>query len=155
MVQAACPGLSRINETETIMKQHKEPSQRQLRMGEEIRHALAFLLQRGDLRDPLLAGAMISVTEVRMSPDLKLATCFIAPPAAADAPARADILAALNRRAKYMRGRLAGALRGLKYMPELRFLADTSFDNFAKIDALLRSPAVARDLKREPDDEDA
>ncbi|KAA6405353.1 30S ribosome-binding factor RbfA [Candidatus Tokpelaia sp.] len=139
------------------MKQHKEPSQRQLRMGEEIRHALALLLQRGDLRDPLLARAMISVAEVRMSPDLKLATCFIAPLDSANphAPARADIIAALNRRAKYIRGQIAGALRGLRYMPEFRFLADTSFDNFAKIDALLRSPAVARDLQHEDDAEDA
>lgn len=137
------------------MKQHKEPSQRQLRMGEEVRHALAFFLQRGALRDPLLDNAVIAVSEVRMSPDLKLATCFITPLDSTDphAPSKEDIIAALNRHTKYIRGQMAGALRGLRYMPEFRFRADTSFDNFAKIDALLRSPEVARDLRNAADDE--
>lgn len=135
---------------------HKEPSQRQLRMGEEVRHALAAVLQKGELRDPLLEQAMISVSEVRMSPDLKQATCFVVPLESADsrAPQKEELVAALNKHAKYLRGQIAGALRSLRYMPEFRFRLDTSFDNFAKIDALLRSPEVARDLQRD-DEEDA
>lgn len=130
------------------MKQHKEPSQRQLRMGEEVRHALAQFLQRGTLRDPVLEQTIIAISEVRMSPDLKLATCFVAPleSAGPQAPAKDAVIAALNRHTKYIRGQMAAALRGLRSMPEFRFRPDTSFDNFAKIDALLRSPEVARDL---------
>ena len=118
-------------------------SQRQLRVGEQVRHALSEVLQRADMRDDLLETAVLSVSEVRMSPDLKIATAFIAPIGAADDEA---VVEALNRHARFIRGRLSPALRQMKYMPEVRFRLDTSFDNFARIDRLLKSPEVARDL---------
>ena len=118
-------------------------SQRQLRVGEQVRHALSEALQRADMRDDLLETAVLSVSEVRMSPDLKIATAFVAPIGAADDEA---VVEALNRHARFIRGRLSPALRQMKYMPEVRFRRDTSFDNFARIDRLLKSPEVARDL---------
>jgi len=125
------------------------PSQRQLRVGEQVRHALAEVLARGDVRDELLENTVISVSEVRMSPDLKIATAFVAPLAAADDDA---VIKALARNAKFIRGRVSGALRQMKYMPEFRFRLDTSYDNMARIDDLLRSPEVARDLDAKDDD---
>ncbi|WP_159590132.1 30S ribosome-binding factor RbfA [Chelativorans xinjiangense] len=127
------------------------PSQRQLRVGEQARHALAEILQRGDVRDPEVEGAVISVAEVRMSPDLKIATAFVSPLGVED---KEKVVAALNRNARFIRGRAAPALRQMKYMPEFRFRLDTSFDNFEKIDKLLKSPEVARDLDNEDQDED-
>ncbi len=118
-------------------------SQRQLRVGEQVRHALSEMLQRGEVRDDLIETTVISVSEVRMSPDLKIATAFVSPLGARDADA---VVAALNRNARFVRGRMSPALRQMKYMPEFRFRLDTSYDNFAKIDELLRSPEVARDL---------
>jgi ribosome-binding factor A len=118
-------------------------SQRQLRVGEQVRHALSEALQRADMRDDLLETAVLSVSEVRMSPDLKIATAFVAPIGAADDEA---VVEALNRHARFIRGRLSPALRQMKYMPEVRFRLDTSFDKFARIDRLLKSPEVARDL---------
>jgi ribosome-binding factor A len=118
-------------------------SQRQLRVGEQVRHALSEVLQRADVRDDLLQAAVLSISEVRMSPDLKIATAFVSPIGAADADAAVE---ALNRHARFIRGRLSPSLRQMKYMPEVRFRLDTSFDNFAKIDRLLKSPEVARDL---------
>lgn len=126
------------------------PSQRQLRVGEQVRHAVAQVLQRSEINDDLLSNSVISITEVRMSPDLKIATCFVTPLGAADHDA---IIKALNHHAKFIRGRVAPQLRQMKYMPEFRFRLDTSFDNFAKIDALLRSPEVARDLQNTGDDD--
>jgi len=136
---------------------HKAPSQRQLRVGEEVRHALAFFFQQRDWRDPLLERIMLSVSEVQMSPDLKWATCFVVPLDSTDpkAPTKAQIIDALNHHAKYIRGQMAAQLRSLRYMPQFRFSLDTSFDNFAKIDALLRSPAVARDLQDDDKPEQA
>ena len=125
------------------------PSQRQLRVGEQARHALSDVLQREDMRDPALEGAVISVSEVRMSPDLKIATVLVSP-LSGDKEA---IIAALNRHARYIRGRVSPALRQMKYMPEFRFHLDTSYENFEKIDRILRSPEVARDLG-DADDED-
>ncbi|MGI6854108.1 30S ribosome-binding factor RbfA [Mesorhizobium sp. 1B3] len=125
-------------------------SQRQLRVGEQVRHALSDLLRRGEVRDDLIETAVISVSEVRMSPDLKIATAFISPLGAKDDGA---IVAALNRNARFIRGRVSPALRQMKYMPEFRFRLDTSYDNFARIDELLRSPEVARDLDGEDDKE--
>ena len=119
------------------------PSQRQLRVGEQVRHALSELLQRGDVRDELIETTVISVNEVRMSPDLKIATAFVSPLGAPDNDA---VIKALARNAKFIRGRVSGALRQMKYMPEFRFRLDTSYDNMAKIDNLLRSPEVSRDL---------
>jgi ribosome-binding factor A len=118
-------------------------SQRQLRVGEQVRHALSEVLQRADVRDDLLQTAVLSISEVRMSPDLKIATAFVSPIGAADADA---VVEALNRHARFIRGRLSPSLRQMKYMPEVRFRLDTSFENFAKIDRLLKSPEVARDL---------
>lgn len=127
------------------------PSQRQLRVGEQVRHALSDVLQRGEVRDDLIEMTVISVSEVRMSPDLKIATAFVAPLAAKDNQA---VIKALAKNAKFIRGRISGALRQMKYMPEFRFRLDTSYDNMARIDALLRSPEVARDLDAEQENED-
>jgi ribosome-binding factor A len=121
----------------------KGPSQRQLRVGEQVRHALAEMLQRGELQDDVIESAVISVGEVRMSPDLKIATAFVVPLGARDENA---VVEALNRHARFIRGRMSPALRQMKYMPEFRFRLDTSYDNMTRIDALLRSPEVARDL---------
>ena len=125
------------------------PSQRQLRVGEQVRHALSDVLARGEIRDDLILSTVISVSEVRMSPDLKIATAFVAPLAASDDQAVID---ALDHHAKFIRGRVSGALRQMKYMPEFRFRLDTSYDNMAKIDRLLRSPEVARDLDKDGDE---
>lgn len=119
------------------------PSTRQLSVGEKVRHALTEVLQRGELRDPLLERAVVSVSEVRMSPDLKIATAYVT---VLGQDQTEPFVKALNDNARFIRGRLAPALRQMKYMPEIRFRTDTSFDNFARIDALLKSPEVARDL---------
>lgn len=129
------------------MAGNRPASQRQLRVGEQVRHAISDLLQRGEVRDDLIEASVISISEVRMSPDLKIATAFVSPLGAQDDEA---VVEALNRHARFIRKRLSPALRQMKYMPEFRFRLDTSYDNFAKIDRLLRSPEVARDL----DDED-
>ncbi|MBB1248966.1 MULTISPECIES: 30S ribosome-binding factor RbfA [unclassified Rhizobium] len=127
------------------------PSQRMLRVGEQVRSALTQILQRGDVLDPVIDGAVVSITEVRMSPDLKIATAYVAPLGAASHDA---VVAALNRNARFIRGKLSPALRQMKYMPEVRFRDDTSFENFRKIDELLKSPEVARDLDRDDADAD-
>lgn len=114
-----------------------------LRVGEQVRAAITQVLQRGEVRDDLLEKTVISVSEVRMSTDLKVATAYVTPLGVAD---HDIVIAALNRHAKYIRGRIAGQLRQMKYMPEVRFRDDTSFDNYKKIDELLRSPEVQRDL---------
>ncbi|MGD9914321.1 MAG: 30S ribosome-binding factor RbfA [Rhizobiaceae bacterium] len=125
------------------------PSQRQLRVGEQVRHALSEVLQRREVPDDLIEATIISVSEVRMSPDLKIATAFVSPLGAADNNA---VIKALAANAKFIRGRISPALRQMKYMPEFRFRLDTSYDNMAKIDGLLRSPEVARDLDTENDE---
>ncbi|MGN6306248.1 MAG: 30S ribosome-binding factor RbfA [Mesorhizobium sp.] len=127
------------------------PSQRMLRVGEQVRHALSDLLQRGEVRDDLIETTVISVSEVRMSPDLKIATAFVAPLGAKD---DAAVVEALNRHARFIRGRMSPALRQMKYMPEFRFRLDTSYDNFQKINDLLHSPEVARDLRHDDENED-
>lgn len=126
------------------------PSQRQLRVGEQVRHALSDVLQRGEVRDDVIEATVISISEVRMSPDLKIATAFVSPLGARDDNA---VIKALARNAKFIRGRVSGALRQMKYMPEFRFRLDTSYDNMARIDELLRTPEVARDLD-DGDDKD-
>jgi ribosome-binding factor A len=126
------------------------PSQRQLRVGEQVRHALTDVLQRGEVRDDVIENVLISVSEVRMSPDLKIATVFVSLIGEADEQA---VIKALAKNAKFIRGRVSGALRQLKYMPEFRFRPDTSYDNMARIDELLRSPDVARDLDHDADEE--
>lgn len=125
-------------------KTDKGPSQRQLRVGELVRHALTQLLQRGEVQDPLLENNVISISEVSMSPDLKIATAFISPMGTNQGE---KIIKALASNAKFIRGRMSPALKQMKYMPELRFRVDTSFDNYSKIDGLLRSPQVKRDLE--------
>ena len=127
------------------------PSQRQLRIAEQIRHLLAETFARGDLRDPDLAGAHITVTEVRIGPDLKHATAFIARLGRSDAEA---LLPALRRAAPYLRGEVARGLR-MKFAPALSFRADTTLDHAMHIDKLLHAPEVARDLGApQPDPED-
>jgi len=126
------------------------PSQRMLRVGEQVRAAITQVLQRGEVRDDLIEKTVISISEVRMSPDLKMATAYVTPLGVKD---HDTVIAALNRHAKFIRGRLGNQLRQLKYMPEVRFRDDTSFDNYQKIDALLRSPEVQRDLGPDNDED--
>lgn len=120
----------------------KPPSQRQLRVGEELRHALAELLQRGDFHDPELADLNVTVTEVRISPDLRNATAFVTPLGGGHMD---ETLAALRRAGPFLRGQIARAIN-LRYAPTLSFEADTSFDYASHIDTILHSPAVARDV---------
>ncbi|MBB4183549.1 30S ribosome-binding factor RbfA [Sinorhizobium terangae] len=127
------------------------PSQRMLRVGEQVRAAITQVLQRGEVRDPLIEKTVISISEVRMSPDLKIATAYVTPLGMSDHGA---VIEALNRNAKFIRGRLGPQLRQMKYMPEVRFRDDTSFENYQKIDELLRSPEVSRDLDSDTDDEE-
>lgn len=120
----------------------KGRSVRLLRIGEQVRHALAEVLLRGDLRDELLAKTIVSVSEVRVTPDLRQATAYVKPLGDADETA---VVKALASHAKYLRGEVARSL-ATKYTPELRFRRDESFDAGARIDAILRRPDVARDL---------
>jgi len=123
--------------------QAKGPSQRQLRVGEMLRHALAGILTRSDIADPELEGRYITVTEVKLSPDLRHATVFARPFGTdEDGPA---LIKALNRHQRYLRGEL-GQRIDLKFTPDLTFRLDESFDEAERIDALLRSPTVSRDL---------
>ena len=127
------------------------PSQRMLRVGEQVRAAITQVLQRGEVRDPVIEKTVIAISEVRMSPDLKIATAYVTP---LGVPNHAEVIDALNRNAKYIRGRLGPQLRQMKYMPDVRFRDDTSFDNYKKIDELLRSPEVSRDLDQTSEDEE-
>jgi ribosome-binding factor A len=120
------------------------PSQRQLRVGELIRHALAEMLTRGEIHDDVLAKHVVTVPEVRMSPDLKLATVYVMPLGGKDV---AQVLAALDRNKRYIRGEVAHAIN-LKFAPDVRFMADETFDESQRIDQILRSPKVAQDLKK-------
>ena len=129
----------------------KGPSQRQLRVGEMVRHALTTLLQRGEIPDPAIEHSMISVTEVSMSPDLKIGTVFVSLLGGGDPQ---PVIKALAANHKFIRGKLAPALNQMKFMPEFRFRADTSFDNYARIDELLHRPEVARDLDKDDGDEE-
>ena len=119
------------------------PSQRQLRVGEMVRHALVALLQREEIIDAEIEHHIVSINQVEMSPDLKIATVFLSPLGGGDAEA---LVKAFARHHKLIRGRISPALRQLRSIPEFRFRANSSFDNYAKIDALLHSPEVARDL---------
>ncbi len=128
------------------------PSQRQQRVAELVRHALAEVLSRGDLQDDVLTSHVVTIPEVRMSPDLKLATAYVMPLGGKDEEA---VLAALERHRKVLRQEVARRVN-LKFAPELRFRRDDSFDEAARIDALLRSERVQRDIGRDsgtPDDE--
>ena len=125
------------------MARYKKPSVRQLRVGEELRHALAEVLGRGELRDPKLRGRAITVTEVRASPDLKRATAFVTP--LGDESTDPDILTALGRASSYLQGEIGRRIR-LKFTPRLLFEFDDRFEYASKIDNLLRKPGVSRDL---------
>ena len=125
------------------------PSQRMLRVGELVRHALSGVFARGEIEDPLLAGKVITVPEVRMTPDLKLANAYIMPLGGEGAE---EIVAALNRHHRFIRGRVAPAL-DLKFAPDLKFFVDNTFDEFGKIDALLRSDRVQRDILKDEDED--
>lgn len=119
------------------------PSQRQLRAGELVRHALAEILREEDIQDPALAGVSVTVTEVRLSPDFKHAICFVQPLGGVHA---AEVVAGLNRASKFLRGRL-GRVVDLKFTPDLRFRHDESFDAAAYMNQLFAKPEVARDLE--------
>ncbi len=123
-------------------RRDKTPSQRQLRVGEELRHGIARILERSKLRDPDLAGVSITVTEVRASADLKNATVFVTPLGGANVNA---VISALRRAAPYFRGQIAREVR-MKFVPTVSFEADRSFEYVSHIESLLRHPAVARDI---------
>jgi ribosome-binding factor A len=133
-----------------MSKDHKPtgPSQRMLRVGELVRHALAAIFARGDVEDDALRGAVITVPEVRMTPDLKIANAYVMPLGGTHAE---EIVAALNRHRKFIRGRVAPQIN-MKFAPEVRFFVDDTFEEAGRIDALLRSDRVQRDL--DGDDED-
>jgi ribosome-binding factor A len=128
----------------------KGPSQRQLRVGEELRHALAMILERAELRDPVLIKTQITVTEVRLSPDLKNATCFVTPLGGGDVDTIKEVIAALERAKKYLRHEVVQRVN-LRYAPTLHFVHDVTFDNASHIDELLHQPEVARDLHADDD----
>ncbi len=127
----------------------RSAGQRQLRVGEEIRHVLADIINRGELRDPALQGRTVTVTEVRISPDLKNATAFVVPLGGEHA---AEVMAGLRRGSGFLRGQVGHKL-GLRYAPAIGFELDQTFDHAARIDALLHSPEVERDLVAPTDDE--
>ena len=123
-------------------------SQRQLRVGELVRHALAEMLTRGDVHDPVIQSHLITVPEVRMTADLRLATIYVVPLGGRDAQA---VLAALERNKRFLRGEVARRIN-LKFAPEIRFRIDERFDEAERIEKLLRTPAVQRDLDDKTDD---
>jgi ribosome-binding factor A len=122
-------------------------SQRQLRVGEELRHALARLLRPGELHDPALFDANVTVTEVQLSPDLRNATAFVMPLGGGNIT---DIIAGLRRSAPYLKGQIARMVQ-LRRVPNLSFALDSAFDSADRIAAVLQSEAVARDLQDEDD----
>ena len=128
----------------------KGPTQRQLRVGELIRHALADMLTRGEVHDPVIERHMITIPEVRMTADLKLATIYVMPLGGRDAQA---VVAALERNKRYLRGEIARHVN-LKFAPDIRFHVDERFDEAERIEKLLRTPEVQRDLDGKPSDED-
>ncbi len=125
------------------------PTQRQLRAGELVRHALADIFREGILHDEMLASASVTVTEVRLSPDLRHATCFVESLGGANS---SEVVAALNRHAKFLRGRLGREIE-LKFTPDLRFIHDESFEAARKMNALFNRPEVKRDLSAALEDE--
>jgi ribosome-binding factor A len=126
------------------------PSQRQQRVAELVRHALAEVLQRGDIRDPVLTSHAITIPEVRMSPDLQLATAYVMPLGGQD---EREVLEALERNRKHLRQEVAHRVN-LKFAPDLRFRRDETFDEAARIDALLKSEKVQRDVAKGDDERD-
>lgn len=129
-------------------QQGGEPSQRMLRIAELIRHTMSDLLTRGTINDPLLEGRVISVPDVRISPDLKLATIYILPLGGKDMN---EVVAALDQHRKFLRGEIAKRIN-LKFAPDIRFKADQSFEYGTKIDALFNEPKVTQDLQKAADE---
>ena len=127
----------------------REPSQRQLRVGEELRHAIALILERNDIRDPDVANRAVTVTEVTVSPDLSHATVFVVPLGGGDS---ASLVAGLKRVRAFVRHEVAGLVK-LRVTPELVFAPDISFERSSRIDALLASPIVRRDIDPTDDEE--
>ncbi|HEX9237625.1 MAG TPA: 30S ribosome-binding factor RbfA [Xanthobacteraceae bacterium] len=134
-------------------RQHRDQpagvSQRQLRVGELIRHELADLLARGEVHDPVIEGHMITVPEVRVSADLRLATIYVMPLGGRDAK---EVIDALERNSRYVRGEIARRVN-LKFAPEIRFRIDERFEEVERIEKLLRTPAVQRDLRSRNDEQ--
>jgi ribosome-binding factor A len=126
------------------------PSQRQLRFGELFRHALAEIISRGRLMDPDLEGRIITIPEVRLTADLKIATVYVMQLGGGDAKV---IVKALARNARFIRGELSKTMRDLKFMPELRFRFDEMFDEATRIEKLLHDPRVTRDLVNDASDD--
>lgn len=124
------------------------PSQRQLRAGELVRHALVEIMREEDLDDPALSGAPVTITEVRVSPDLRHAVCFIQPLGGENAP---EVVAAMNRASKFFRGRL-GRMIDLRATPELKFLHDETFDAADQMSRLFEDPKVRQDLDAPEED---
>ncbi len=124
-------------------------SQRQLRVGELVRHALADILGRGDVHDPILEGHLITVPEVQMTADLRLATIYVLPLGGRDVN---EVITALDRNKKFLRGEIARRVN-LKFAPDIRFRVDERFDEAERIEKLLRTPSVQRDLTHKSDDE--
>jgi ribosome-binding factor A len=125
------------------------PSQRQLRAGELIRHALAEILARGEVHDPVIENHVITVPEVRMTPDLRLATIYVMPLAGRDAD---EVVAAFERNKRFLRGELAHRV-SMKFAPEIRFRIDERFEEAERIAKLLRTPDVQRDLAKNDETE--
>ena len=121
------------------------PTQRQLRIGELVRHKLAEMLARGEIHDDIIASHVITVPEVRLSPDLKLASAYVVTLGGDDT---AVVLEALNRNKKYIRAQVAQAVN-LKFAPDIRFLRDETFEEASRIDQLLASKKVRRDIEKE------
>lgn len=133
-----------MKKTNSRTKENLGPTQRQLRAGENIRHVLVEVMARGEIHDPALFGASLTIGEVRMSPDLKHANIFVSALGHSDAKAFAD---ALNKASSFLRGRLAKAIDS-KFTPKLKFIGDNSYDFAVQIDELLANPKVAQDLER-------
>src|SRR5947208_8102002 len=129
-------------------RESRGTSQRQLRVSELIRHALAEMLTRGDVHDPVIEGHLITVPEVRMTADLRLATVYVMPLGGRDAE---TVVAALERNKKFLRGELARRVN-LKFAPDIRFRVDERFDEAERIEKLLRTPEVQRDLNSDSDE---
>jgi ribosome-binding factor A len=131
--------------TRSKKSQSAPPSQRQLRVGELVRHKLAEMLTRGEIHDDVIASHVITVPEVRLSPDLKLATAYIVTLGDADLK---EVLAALERNKRFIRAELANAVN-VKFAPDIRFRRDETFEEASRIDALLASPKVRQDIDKD------
>jgi ribosome-binding factor A len=139
-----------------MARQHRRdtntgPSQRALRVGELVRHALAEMLTRGEVHDPVIETHLITIPEVRMSPDLKLATVYVMPLGGKD---ESEVVAALDRNKRFLRGEIAHRVN-LKFAPDIRFRVDERFDEAERIEKLLRTPEVQRDLGGDDNKDDA